>query len=113
MSIATRYNSRRFRALIIAGTEPESLVNHPRYGYLRQAFLSVLPWVCREELKWLHWCARAWSAATGTEHVLDHIVPLNHPRVNGLTVPWNLRLVPRAVNGFKGGHWPAGQEELF
>lgn len=93
--------------------EPEWLKKHPRYGYLRQAYLSVLPWVDRTDLRWLHWCKCAWSAATGIEHVLDHRIPLNHKRVCGLTVPWNLRLVPRPVNDFKAGHWCDGQEELF
>lgn len=113
MSIALRYNSRGARNAILAGADPEWLTKHPRCGYLRQAYLSVLPWVDREELRWLHWCKCAWSEATGTEHVLDHIVPLNHPRVCGLTVPWNLQLVPRDCNAAKGGHWSEGQQELF
>lgn len=95
MSIALRYSATRTRSLILAGKEPAWLLKHPRCAYLRQAYLSVLPWVDRAELRWLHWCKCAWSAATGVEQVLDHVVPLTHPHVCGLTVPWNLRLVPR------------------
>lgn len=113
MSIALRYSARGTRQDIIEGREPAWLLKHPRYGYLRAAYLSVMPWVCRDELKWLHWCKNAWIEATGVEHVLDHIVPLNHAHVCGLTVPWNLRLVPRAANATKGGRWSPEQGELW
>lgn len=113
MSIALRYSAVRTRNLILAGKEPYWVSEHPRADYVRQAYLSVLPWVDRTELRWIHRWKNMWSILTGVEHVIDNIVPLNHPRVCGLTVPWNLRLVPRSVNGFKGGHWCEGQEELF
>lgn len=44
---------------------------------------------------------------------LDHIIPLNHPRVCGLTVPWNLRTVPRAANISKSNAWCQWHGELF
>lgn len=32
---------------------------------------------------------------------VDHIIPINHPLVCGLHVPWNLQLLPRHINIFK------------
>lgn len=112
MSAAIRYCGKGVRRRLIAGDEPEWLRKHPRRGYVRQGYLSCPEWSPRDELRWLDWCRRAWSAATGVEHVLDHMIPINHPRVCGLTVPWNFKLVPREVNAFKGGHWRAGQLKL-
>lgn len=112
MSCALRYNGSAMRALIIAGREPEWITKHPRVGYIRAAYLSVPPWADRAELRWIDWCRRAWTQATGVEQTLDHIIPLSNPRVCGLTVPWNLRLVPRAVNMNKRNDW-AEHGELF
>lgn len=48
--------------------------------------------------------------AKGAGYVLDHIVPLRHPQVCGLHVPWNLRVVKRRTNTKKGSKfvtdWP-------
>lgn len=112
MSIATRYRGRETRAKIIAGNEPSWITKHPRATYVRQGYLSLLPWVDRDELDWLNWCRLAWSAAIGIEYVFDHLIPINHLYVTGLTVPWNLRLVPRAVNATKLGEWHPDQGEL-
>ena len=112
MSCVRRYASRAFRAQILAGEEPHWLRAHPRVSYVRQAYLALPPWQCREELKELDWYRRAWSAVMGREYVFDHVIPLNHPHVCGLTVPWNLRIVPREVNAYKGGSWTEEQLTL-
>lgn len=112
MSITTRYRGRETRSKIIAGQEPVWITKHPRANYVRQGYLSLLPWVDRDELDWLDLCRLAWTAATGVEHVIDHDIPLNHRYVTGLTLPENLRLVPRAVNAHKLGEWHPDQMEL-
>src|SRR4051812_16784841 len=81
MSTAIRYLAPEPKRLIMAGQEPAWLTKHPRASYVRSGYLSVPPWIDRAEMRWIHWCKCAWSIATGVEHVLDHIVPLNHPRV--------------------------------
>lgn len=35
---------------------------------------------------------------TGILHHVDHIFPVNHPRCCGLTVPWNLQVIPALEN---------------
>jgi hypothetical protein len=41
-----------------------------------------------------------------------HIVPLNHPYVCGLHVPWNMRVVPWRVNASKGNAFNPDQLPL-
>lgn len=41
-------------------------------------------------------CRKAIKA--GPDYELDHIVPLKHPLVCGLHVPWNLRVIKRLTN---------------
>lgn len=103
----------RSRVRLLAGETPAWIANSKRSAYIESVVLSAPPWVSRKELQALRSEARRLSAATGVEHVLDHIVPLNHPRVCGLTVPWNLRIVPRAVNGTKGNAWCEWHGDLF
>ena len=42
------------------------------------------------------------SAATGVKHHVDHVIPLNHPKICGLHTPCNLAVVPWYVNLSKG-----------
>ncbi len=100
------------RRKILAGDEPWWVRQHPRRSYIIAANLATPDWVDREELKRLHAQAKALSALTGIEHVLDHIIPLNHPDVCGLTVPWNLQIVTRAQNAAKSNKWNPHQLNL-
>lgn len=103
----------RSRVRLVAGDMPAWISNSRRERYIAQVVLSAPPWVDRWELYALKHTAAALTIMTGELHVLDHIVPLNHPQVCGLTVPWNLRIVRWRVNASKGAKWNPDQLELF
>jgi hypothetical protein len=54
------------------------------------------PWMTTAEL------AVIYKAARDSGLTVDHIVPLKHPQVCGLHVPWNLELMPLIENITKG-----------
>lgn len=112
MSCARYYNP-RLRKQILAGLEPAWLYQHPRRTYIRQCVLACPDWVDRRELNALREAARRASEFLGVEYVLDHIVPLNHPSVCGLHVPWNLAIVTRAANAAKSNRFSPDQLELL
>lgn len=60
------------------------------------------PWVNRRLLMEVYHLAKHKSAETGVPHQVDHIVPLRHPLVSGLHVPWNLAVIPAIENVRKG-----------
>ncbi len=103
----------RSRKRLAVGDIPRWISNSRRAGYIRKIVLSAPPWVDRWELYALAAMAKALTVFTGKLHVCDHIVPVNHPRVSGLTVPWNIRVVPWGVNATKGNRWNPDQLELF
>jgi len=101
------------RARILAGDIPDWIKNNARAEYIATVCISAPPWVDRGELEMLRAWAKARTIFTGHLHVLDHIVPVTHPRVSGLTVPWNLQVIHWRANGSKGNTWCPEQIELF
>lgn len=101
------------RQRALAGDIPDWVTNNARADYILGVMISCPDWVDRGELRALRDEARRKTIVTGELHVLDHIVPVHHPRVCGLTVPWNLKVVHWRVNGSKGNEWNPDQVELF
>lgn len=65
----------------------------------------IPPWSSRNQIARVHRFARLTTVATGVQHSVDHIVPINHPLVCGLHCPENLRIVPLAENIRKSNNW--------
>ena len=107
------YNRQPSRSKLLRGECVPWIENSPRSSYIRQCVLSFPPWVDRKALRRLWEECRRLEVETGIKHVLDHKVPLKHPYVCGLTVPWNLRVVPKTCNDSKGNKWHQDQYELF
>ena len=101
------------REALLRGEVPKWIANSKRGRYIAAVILSAPPWVDRAELRALKERAVWETEMSGVLHVLDHKVPLNHPNVCGLTVPWNLQIIPWRVNCSKGNKWNPDQLELF
>lgn len=102
------------RKRLLVGDTPGWVARSPRRSYIEQVLRSLPPWQSLAELKVLQDRARCMSALTGVEHHVAHIVPLNHPRVCGLTVPWNLEIKTAKVNMAESNHVLLDEQlELF
>lgn len=75
--------------------------------------LATPPWVVRSQLNRLSRQVKERTRSTGVQHVLDHIVPICHPKVCGLNVPWNLQIITEAKNVTKGNTWYDEPEAWF
>lgn len=101
------------RVRLMAGEHVHWVHSNARASYIISVCLSAPPWVDRAALVAIQDEARRMTQETGMLHVVDHIVPLSHPYVCGLTVPWNLEVVPWRVNSAKSNYWCPEQGELF
>jgi len=108
MGVAKFFNP-RLRARLMAGDVPGWLQRHCRRRYITSVILSTPPWVDQKELRKIREEAKRRSLETGFPHVTDHIIPMNHTLVCGLTVPWNLQIITLAQNTAKSNRWDPDQ----
>lgn len=99
------------RRRILAG-EQTYAHRHARSTYILAAILSAPEWVDRNEVRKVYLRAAIMTCETGIKHVVDHIVPLNHLMVCGLSVPWNLMPMTRKMNDAKSNRYYPDQLEL-
>lgn len=105
--------SQKLRNLVLAGMPPKWLYLHTRRRYVEQKILATPPWVSHKEMMALQVEKLRISEQSGIRHVLDHVVPLNHPMVCGLNVPWNIQVVPYWHNSRKSNNYSPDQLELI
>lgn len=105
--------STNIKAKILAGDTPPWVLNHKRSAYIMAVILSTPPWVDKKALRAIQRRAWAVSKSTGVRHVADHIVPVTHPRVCGLSVPWNFQVIHWHANAVKGNDFCPEQDDLF
>lgn len=100
-----KFISAQQKRRILAGDIPPWMLKHIRSDYIIKCFLSTPLWVKRSDFADLVRMKERETLATGVPHVLDHICPVTHPNACGLTVPWNMQVVPKAVNAAKSNKW--------
>lgn len=108
-----RMYSQKLRSMVLAGLPPPWLYKHTRRKYVEQKIIATPPWVIHKEMLALQAEKIRISKQSGIRHVLDHIVPLNHPMVCGLNVPWNIQIVPHWHNSRKSNTYHPDQMELI
>jgi hypothetical protein len=101
------------KAALLRNERVRWIENNSRAPYIRQCVLSFPPWVCRTRLREIWDECRRLEQLHGEPYHVSHIVPLNHPHVSGLSVPWNLVPKPRRVNLAEGDRWSPDQMCLF
>jgi len=72
-----------------------------------QRIIATPPWADMKAIR------KVYDEANGKGWTVGHIVPLNHPRVCGLRVHWNLKPEPAKLNFGKGNAWCEWHGELF
>ena len=104
------------RRRILAGDTPAWMLRHPRCSRLIADALSMPEWVNRDAVRWFYKEARRRThrdRGIRRKWVVDHIVPLMHPHVCGLTVPWNLRIITEKENLARSNRWWEFTPDLF
>lgn len=76
--------------------------------YRAKKLQATLSWLTKkhfEEIELFYIIAQKLTKNTGIIYHVDHIVPLNGDNVNGLHVPWNLQVITKKENLFKGNKY--------
>lgn len=81
--------------------------------WIMARIIATPPWADMKAIRAVYNEAARLTEETGVPHVVDHCVPLNHPRVCGLHVDWNLQPIPKGANGAKSNYWNPDQLDLF
>jgi 5-methylcytosine-specific restriction endonuclease McrA len=59
------------------------------------------------------WLQEVYDLANKRKLEVDHIIPLKHPKVCGLHVPWNMQLLSRSENAKKGNKFDEDIVAIF
>lgn len=87
-----------------------------RLYYKRRSnnLLSMTPWVQNEpyksQIQTLYNQAKEITNKTGVKHHVDHVIPVKHPEICGLHVPWNMQVLSQPDNDSKHNKWDGTYE---
>lgn len=82
-------------------------------GWIVARIRATVLWADFNEIRAVYREADRLTIETGIKHNVDHVVPLQHPRVCGLHVHFNMRAIPAGANMSKSNNWCPEQMELF
>jgi hypothetical protein len=101
-------NPERVKTASEAWNKAHPAQNNARNSRHRAKKLQATPaWANQFFIDEVYDLAQLRTEATGFQWDVDHIVPLNHKKVCGLHVEFNLRVIPATINQKKGNrHWP-------
>jgi hypothetical protein len=72
--------------------------------YTRQ--LEATPaWIDLERIRLIYEDADYLTRISGEKYEVDHMHPLQHSKLCGLHVPWNLQVITKRANSSKGNRW--------
>jgi hypothetical protein len=79
-------------------------------AYFSKLFDATPQWLSAEQQRQYHaiYTRARRLRRQGQDVHVDHIVPLRHPLVCGLNVPWNLQIIGAGPNMSKGNNWWPG-----
>lgn len=108
-SLMVSYNSICKKCKLNENKKYINPVNRLANGAKRRAtkLNATPPWLTKHqlhEMKLMYAKRLNITRKTGIMHHVDHIVPLNHPEVCGLHLPWNLRVITEEENCAKSNN---------
>lgn len=103
---------RALRAKLLAG-KLSALPKSWQRKWITQRIIATPPWADFTLIRAVYEEAARLTWETGVFHDVDHVVPLNNPRVCGLHYHLNLRPMPKGPNNAKSNTWCPEQGELF
>lgn len=108
------YHRPKTKRRLLCGESVNWIENRPfqTAKYIKQCVLSFPFWVKHADFLPLEVEKQRRQEETGLRFHLDHVIPLNHPDVCGLSVPENIRVVPAGHNMTKGNKWNPYQREF-
>ncbi|MGN6701482.1 MAG: hypothetical protein ACTHKB_00785 [Burkholderiaceae bacterium] len=103
----------RAKREILLRDGPDAMPPSWRKTWLVQRIRATPPWADFAAIRKTYKLADDLTEATGVKHVVDHVVPLNHPRVCGLHVDHNLQILTERANAAKSNYFCPEQDDLF
>lgn len=83
-----------------------------RRNWMIARIVATPPWADFAAIRQKYTQAAQLTLRTGEQHVVDHIIPLQHPRVCGLHIAANMQVLHWRHNGAKGNYFCPEQMEL-